>query len=304
MNHISTKAAGVILCWGYLSSLHATPSLSGFYADVAIGGVRDQFHEYIRGKENGEADQVHIINESKFGIAGMLGIGYGLSFQKGFYVGAHGVLIGDLTNIVETDIHKTFTDTQISLDGATSKTYEGSYSLSAKPLLSYGVHLQVGWRLFPNVLATLGFGLEWTSTTLLQQINTYTPDGTDGFFVTDGVFKPLKDVETTTGAKITTTTSHKCPELNIRNRHLVPSLSVKIFLSPSLFAHIDAAIRFGKFNKLSETAYNKTNVFSSTAKDSEAPATVTGGNLSSLGASLHVTPKTSLRLCFGLGWKF
>lgn len=283
--------------------LATTPSLTGFFVDASVGGARHSLTEGIRGKEGTRDDQVQVVQENRWGVAGAFGLGYGFAFQNGLYLDCRGLVVADLTEIKETDIHKTFTDTQISLDGGKAKIYEGSYSLLAKPFLTYGVHLHLGFRVFPNLLATFGMGLEWTSTTLTQQINAYAADGTFGFFVPDGVFKPLKDVETTSGVKISTTSSRKSPEVSVRHRHWVPNLGAKLFLSPHLFAFVDIAVRLGSLAKLPESAFDKTNSFTKQGKDEENPTEFTGQNLSSLGASLHVQPKTGLRLCVGLGWK-
>lgn len=287
-----------------LTDIRATPSCSGLFVDVYISLGRTTFHETLASKGQKGRDGTVFVDEKKWGYGGGAGGGYGREFGGRFYVGVVGKFLLSTVEIKEDDSHKEFTGINCSIDGVNNAVYEGFYTLCAKPTFTLGGQIQIGFKILPNALIYIALGYESTSFEITQQINAYTADAAQAFFVANGAFKPFKDVSTSNHNVVSSMTANKTDAAKIWIPALAPSLGVKFFLTPMLYTGVDLALSKGKTKLLPEKFYNNTNTLRRGKEDDPSSTTFEGPNIRAQGATLHISSKTGFRACLIIGAKF
>lgn len=289
MNMKKILLASVCLAVG----AHATPSATGFFAEINLGGAYDSIKEYFRADGQEKKDQKEIVKEHKnaFFVGGSLGYGYEMAC--GFYVGAKVYGLYDAAEIKEDKNNKDLNVT-VKLSEA-DVALSGGYTLKAKPMFSYGASIMLGGKVMPNLLAYASFGVEGTYTKIEQSIYLVNADYTNGVFINNNNTKTY--IKENKG----TVTPGNHDEIKTTTLSFVPGIGAKYFLTSGMYFGFDAGVSIGLNKELDQKYFNKGSSFKAST---EASTEVTLLSLKDQKSALYLKRDLGVRYGVSIGYKF
>ncbi|GHS90988.1 hypothetical protein AGMMS49949_00600 [Alphaproteobacteria bacterium] len=266
----------IVLASAFLAAgARATPTATGIYVGVNLGGGYDKIGEYFRHKDQKKKEQVAFIKKghAAFIVGGEIGGGYEMASK--FYIGVKIYGFYDSAKIEDKNDNATLKPKLTGFDGSLKAVYK----FEGKPMFSYGSALMVGVKVMQKVLVYASIGFEGTYTKVKQSLVGLGGENYDcllfvsnGFTISPLDGPPYETTTTTdkksadkdedgdldekyvvtklhTNAKIKTE-EMKGDEIKTNLWSIVPGAGVKYIFDSGFFVGFDAAIAIGLNKKL------------------------------------------------------
>ena len=233
-----------------------------------------------------------------FGFVVGLHVGYGYEFKKGFYVGGQVYASYDFTKIEHDDDNAEGKNISRSFmfngeDKACSTNL--SYRIDElKPMFGYGAAIQAGYKVCPNILAYVSFGVEGTYTKIKQVIAAETD-----FLIQNDHGAGFSFEATANDEKHTfVCASNGGDELSVNMISLVPGIGMKWFVSDNVYVGGQVDFLIGINKKVDSKHYSsKYNI----SYDGNTQAAY---SLTDRGSELYINRKFAVRYGIKAGYQF
>ncbi|GHS95728.1 hypothetical protein AGMMS50296_0720 [Alphaproteobacteria bacterium] len=260
------KNCGKILFLGsflFSRNVQAVPRATGWLVEVQTGLTYSTLGEYFRASDQKKNDQAKFIEEKKRGFLVGGAVGGGREMMCRLYMGFKIYGFYDTAKVEKKEDNK---DKKASFrlrlkhapDSKERKdcVLTGHYNAEISPVVSLGGALMLGFKVFPNVLAYVSFGVEGTFTKV-EQILTLQQDDKNVSLLQANGMEPGEPFQPDENAALFYFHAKHDP-IKAYLLSLVPGIGLKYFLTPNTYLGVDAGVAIGLNKKVNEKYFDKT----------------------------------------------